>query len=88
MDHDNNTYLAITVTKYLDNPSSITSTHPSLNYCGRVGEFSDVHLFSIPKDVWSRDGSALMPQLIGSDGVLHVDVQVLRTKNKRHIEEL
>lgn len=90
MDHDNYTYLAITLSKhsrYFDNPSSITSTHPSLSYCGRVGEFSDVHLISIPKDVWLRDGSALMSQLIGSDGVLHVDVQVLRTRSKRHIDE-
>ena len=91
MDYDNYTYLAITLSnpsQYFDTPSIITSRYPSLNYCGRVGELSDVHLFSIPKDVWLRDGSALMPQLIGSDGVVHVDVQVLRTKSKRHIEEL
>ena len=91
MDHDNYTYLAITLSnhsRYFDNPSSITSIHPSLGYCGRVGQFSDVHLISIPKDVWLRDGSALMSQLIGSDGVLHVDVQVLRTRSKRYVEEL
>ena len=91
MDYDNYTYIAITLSehsRYFYNPSSITSTHPSLNYCGRVGEFSDVHRFSVPKDVWSRDGSALMSQLIGSDGVLHVDVEVLRTRSKRHMEEL
>ena len=91
MDHDNYTYLAITLSKhsrYFDNPSSITSIHPSLIYCGRVGEFSDVHLISVSKDVWSRDGSSLMSQLIGSDGVLHVDVQVLRNRNKRYMEEL
>ena len=91
MDHDNYTYLAITLSShsgYFDNPSSITSIHPSLGYCGRVGQFSDVHLISIPKDVWLRDGGALMSQLIGSDGVLHVDVQVLRTRSKRHVEEL
>lgn len=85
MDHDNYKYLAITVA---DNPSSITSIHPSLNYCGRVGELSDVHLYSVAKDVWLRDGSALMSQLMGIDGVLHVDVQVLRTRNKRYMEEL
>ena len=94
-DHDHYTYLAITLSKhsqYFDNPSSLTSSilHPSsesLNYCGRVGEFSDVHLFSVPKDVWLSDGSALMSQLIGSDGVLDVDVQVLKTRSKRDIEE-
>ena len=93
MDHDNYIYLAITLSKhsqFFDTPSSITSTHPSLSYCGRVGEFSDVHLISIPKEVWLRDdGSALMSQLMASDGVLHVDVQVLRTRSKRHhIEDL
>ena len=91
MDHDNYTYLAITLSKqsrFFNNPSSITATHPSLSYCGRVGEFLDVHLVSIPKAVWSRDGSTLMPRLMGSDGVLHVDVQVLRTRSKRYIEEL
>jgi hypothetical protein len=91
MDYDNYTYLTITLSKhsrYFDNPTSITSTHPSFNYCGRVGEFSDVHLISVPKNVWLRDGSALMSQLIGSDGVLDVDVQVLRTRSKRHMEEL
>jgi hypothetical protein len=91
MDHDNYTYLAITLSKnsqYFDNPSSITSTHPSFNYCGRVGEFSDVHLISVSKDVWIRDGSSLMSQLIGSDGVLHMDVQVLKTRSKRDIVEL
>lgn len=88
MDHDNYKYLAITLSKDFDNLTSITSTHPSLNYYGRVGELSDVHLISVPKDVWERDGSVLMSQLIGSDGVLHVDVQELRTRNKRHVEEL
>ena len=92
MDHDNYTYLAITLSKhsrYFDYPTSLTSIHPSIDYCGRVGEFSDVHLISVPKDVWLRDdGSALMSQLIGSDGVLHVDVQVLKTRSKRHMEEL
>ena len=82
MDHDNYTYLAITLSKqsrYFDNPSSITSTHPSLSYCGRVWELSDIHLISIPKDVWLRDGNDLMSQLIGSDGVLDVDVQTFRS---------
>lgn len=91
MDHNNYTYLAITLSKdsqYFDNPSSFTSSHASLNYYGPVGAFSDVHLFSVAKDVWLRDGSALMSQLNGSEGVLHVDVQVLRTRSKRHIEEL
>lgn len=91
MDHDNYTYLAITLaqhSRFFDHPENITSTHPSLSYCGRVGQFSDVHLISIPKEVWLRDGSTLMQQLVGSDGVLHVDVQVLRTRSKRDLEEL
>ena len=91
MDHDNYTYLAITLSKhsqYFNNPSTITSIHPSLNYCGRVGEFSDVHLVSVSKEVWLNEGDALMSQLIGSDGVLDVDVQVLKMRSKRYMEEL
>lgn len=91
MDYDNYTYFAITLSKhsqYFDNPSSIASTYPSLNYYGRVGEFSDVHLISVSKEVWLREGSALMSQLIGSDGVLHVDVQVPKMRSKRYMEEL
>ena len=91
MDHDNYTYLAITLSEhsqYFNNPSSITSIHPSLNYCGQVGELSDVHLVSVSKDVWLRDGSALMSQLVGSEGVMHVDVQIPKMRSKRNIEEL
>ena len=91
MDHDHYTYLAITFLKhsrYFDHPSGITSIHPSLSYCGRVGEFSDVHLISMPKEDWLRDGSTVMPQLMESDGVLHVEIQVLRARSKRDIEEL
>ena len=91
MDYDNNTYLAITLSQnsqYFEHPSGITSIHPSLSYCGRVGEFFDVHLFSMSKEDWLRDGNSVMPQLMGSDGVLNVEVQVLRMRNKRVIEEL
>ena len=91
MDHDNYTYIAITFSEqsqYFDHPSGITSIHPSLSYCGRVGNFSDVHLVSMPKRDWLRDGSAILPQLMESDGVLHAEVQVPRMRSKRHIEEL
>jgi len=91
MNHDNYTYIAITLSKhsqYFEHPSGITSVHPSLRYCGGIGEFSDVHLVSMPKEDWLRDGSAVLPRLMGSDGVLHVEVQVLKMRSKRDIEEL
>ncbi|KAF8801863.1 hypothetical protein BYT27DRAFT_7197559 [Phlegmacium glaucopus] len=91
MDHNNYRYIAITFSPhslYYDHPSGITSIHPSLGYCGQVGEFSDVHLLSMPNADWLRDGNAVLQRLIGSDGVLHVEVQVLETRSKRHIEEL
>lgn len=91
MDHHKNTYVAITLSKnsrYFDHPSGITSIHPLLNYCGPVGELPDVHLVSMSKEDWLRDGHSVMLQLMGSDGVLHVEVQVLRTRRKRLFEEL
>ncbi|KAF8162721.1 hypothetical protein B0H34DRAFT_292139 [Crassisporium funariophilum] len=91
MDHDNHSYLAITLSPqspFFFNPSTITAIHPSLTYRGPVGQLNDVHLYSIRKDEGMHARDDAVDALKAGDGVLHVEIQVPQTRVKRGGDEL
>ena len=88
LDHNANTYLAITLSPslpYLLDPSSLGKVHPSAIHVGQVGEMKDVQLISVPKQQWD---SAQKDILNGQEGIRGVDIQSVKVWPKRGGDEL
>jgi len=88
LDHTANVYLAVSLSSsspYLQNPSELSSAHPSVTHVGQVGQMSDVQLFSIPKDGSQHD---ILELLNAQEGVTRVDVQDVKRRTKRGGDEL
>ncbi|TFK32605.1 hypothetical protein BDQ12DRAFT_692303 [Crucibulum laeve] len=81
LDHNNFTYLAVTLSPSTS-PSSL-SAGPHLTHIGQVGQLQDVQLFSVPKLEWQNHGDDILKDIGERDGVLRVDVQVPERRAKR-----
>lgn len=100
LDYELQTYIAVTLSSsspYFTSPPALAARHAwiALNYVGQVGELSDVHLYSIPKSELVKRGRSIkdvenlvVQDIRGSDGVLHVEVQMPRQRIRRAGEEL
>jgi hypothetical protein len=91
LDHTANAYLAVSLSPsspYLQNPSELSSAHPSVTHVGQVGQMSDVQLFSIPKQEWDRAQHDILGLLNAQQGVTRVDVQAVTQRTKRGGDEL
>ncbi|KIM58143.1 hypothetical protein SCLCIDRAFT_87641, partial [Scleroderma citrinum Foug A] len=79
--------LAVTLAgAYLASPPSIANSHPALRdiqYSGRVGELSDVFVFTVPSIDDASTKQEVVRALKGLDGVLRVDELVPRRRSKR-----
>ncbi|KIY73055.1 hypothetical protein CYLTODRAFT_269856 [Cylindrobasidium torrendii FP15055 ss-10] len=86
MDHNDNTYIAITLaagSALHSSPDTISTVYPSLAYNGKVGALDTVHLVSVPKSTWNQDKPEIMERLKRAEGVQSVDVQKPRQRQKR-----
>jgi hypothetical protein len=91
MNHDTHTYITVTfspVSSFFSSPASLESKYPGLKYEGHVGELTDVHLYSTPKGEWVQKRDDVLRALEGSEGVMHVEEQVLKQRVKRGGDEL
>ena len=91
LDHDANTYLAITLSPsspYLRDPSSLAKVHPSAIHVGQVGEMNDVQLISVPKQQWDSAQNDILQYLNGQEGIRGVDIQSVKVRPKRSGDEL
>lgn len=86
MDHESNTYLAVTLDKdgqYTDSPSSLAALHPTLSHAGQAGALDHVQLLSVARGDWGDHGAVILERLREAPGVLRVDVQALKQREKR-----
>jgi len=77
LNHDDNVYLAVTVSpssRFMANPERL-AVHPSLTHLGIVGQLRDVQLLSTPRANWPHSQGEILASLNELDGVKHVDVQ-------------
>ncbi|PPQ91786.1 hypothetical protein CVT25_000431 [Psilocybe cyanescens] len=91
LNHETNGYLAVTfapTSSFLASPSSLSNTYPGLQYHGQVGELSDVHLYSMSKNIWLSARDNVLGGLQSDADVLHVEEQVPRQRAKRGGDEL
>ena len=91
LDHDANTYLAITLSPsspYLRDPSSLAKVHPSAIHVGQVGEMKDVQLISVLKQQWDSTQKDILQYLNGQGGICSVDIQSVKVRPKRGGDEL
>jgi hypothetical protein len=91
LDHTANVYLAVSLSPsslYLQNPSTLSSAHPSITHVGQVGQMADVQLFSIPRGEWDRAQINILETLNSQQGITRVDVQAAKQRTKRGGDEL
>ncbi|KAH9483534.1 hypothetical protein JR316_0003002 [Psilocybe cubensis] len=91
LNHDTHGYLAVTFSpnsSFLNAPSSLINAYPGLQYQGQVGELSDVHLYSMPKDIWLSARDDVLGGLKKDGDVVYVEEQVPRQRVKRGGDEL
>ena len=91
MNHNTHTYITLTFSPsspFFSSPASLGSKHPGLTYEGHVGELADVHLYSIPKGEWLQKRDGVLRELEGTEGVMHVEEQVLKQRVRRGGDEL
>lgn len=91
MNHNTHTYLTLAFSPsspFFSSPASLRSKHPGLTYEGHVGELADVHLYSIPKGEWMQKRDGVLRELEGTEGVMHVEEQVLKQRVRREGDEL
>lgn len=91
LNHDANTYLAVTVapsSAFASEPAGLAQ-HPAVEYVGMVGQLQDVQLLSVPKAQWGDVEADVLGWLKAREGVLNVQVQSPpRTRAKRGGDEL
>jgi len=91
LDHTANTYLAVSLSPsslYLQNPSALSSAHPSITHVGQVGQMADVQLISVPREEWDRAQIDILEKLNAQQGISRVDVQAMKQRAKRGGDEL
>ena len=91
LDHNANTYLAVTLSPaspYFHDPSSLARAHPSAIHVGQVGELKDVQVIGVPKEQWDSAQNDILHYLKGREGVLSVDIQAVKARSKRGGDEL
>ncbi|KAF6758540.1 hypothetical protein DFP72DRAFT_174698 [Ephemerocybe angulata] len=91
MDHVQKAYFAVTYapsSTFITAPASLSSLKPSISYVGQVGELSDVHLYSAPKNDGDQVAAFLKERRGGSEGIVDVEVQIPQTRVKRGGDEL
>lgn len=79
-------YLAVTLGRtspFHTNPSGLSASCPSVDYVGKVGQLSDVQLFSVPKVEWDSRKEEILGILKGGEGVQRIDVQKATMRSKR-----
>ncbi|KAF8910334.1 hypothetical protein CPB85DRAFT_1221514 [Mucidula mucida] len=86
MNHELNTYLAVTLAStspFKRSPRTLNLAHPSITHVGPVGALDNVQLVSVPKEVWAEQQEQVLSQLKSAEGVQRVDVQSLKQRSKR-----
>ncbi len=85
-DYDAYTYLAVYISKLSDiknNPSSLSSAHPSVTYVSQVGALDDVQLVTVPRVDWEGNMNDILGKLKSLPGVTRVEVQEAKQRAKR-----
>jgi hypothetical protein len=91
LDRSANTYLAVSLSPsspYLQDPSALSGAHPALTHVGQMGQMRDVQILSVPIQDWNNAQHDVLRSLNAQEGIIRVDVQVLRERTKRGEEEL
>lgn len=91
LNHDANSYLAVTFTpssSYISSPSSLVDSFPGLSYQGKVGQLDDVHLYSMDKQNWLHARDTVLSGLDNHSEILYVEEQTPRHRAKRGMDEL
>ena len=89
LDHTANTYLAVSLSPsspYLQNPSALSSAHPSVTHVGQVGQMNDIQLISIPRHEWDSAQHDILGSLNAQQGITRVEIQAVKQRTKRSDE--
>lgn len=89
LNHAAYTYLTVTQAPQFSSPVAFSSAHPALAYVQPVGSLTDVHILSVPKEVWASDEEQILKGLQDTSGVAGVQVVAEpKQRVKRGEEEL
>lgn len=83
-------YLAVYISKFSDlknNPSFLSSAHPSVTYLSQVGALDDVQLVTVPRADWEGNMNEILGGLKSLHGVTRVEVQEAKQRAKRSKDE-
>lgn len=89
-DYTAHVYLAVYISKLSDlknNPSFLSSAHPSVTYLGQVGALDDVQLVTVPRADWEGNMNEMLGGLKSLPGVTRVEVQEAKQRAKRSKDE-
>lgn len=73
--------------QYIQKPADLQARHSSIKHKGNVGELADVQLISVTKSDWESSQQQILGALQSAPGVTRVEVQQLKQRTKRVMDE-